>query len=185
MNTMAKNYCTAVVGGVEIEVVDPALFHAQPVGTRGLGLFCRVDLAVGDIWWAHDLGDPRFVTQVIPWDEHMSSRSVARAEIEKVCYVDPRLQSLVVCTEPFCRVNHASDEGANSCCDPLGNSRVTRPIPAGTEILIPYEYEAVVSLLWKFPDLARLLPPGAWQDHRFLLQSITEWPVAMHFLRSL
>jgi hypothetical protein len=152
----------------------------------GVGLFANVDLMPGDIWWANALTDQRFVERVIPWQEHQKRDPQEREEDEIKCYVEASLRALVICTEPFCRVNHGSaDRSANADTDKLGNSIITVPVPAGQEILIPYEYESVISLIWKFPEFANQLPETMRNDENFLFLNVLESRLAMEFLKRL
>lgn len=143
---------------------------------------CRVDLAPGDCWWAHDLTDPRFVARVIPWVEYLALPAAEKQLAETLCYVDCGRRALVVCTEPFCRVNHAPASVANSGCDPAGNSVIVAPVPAGDEIVTPYDYEAVVSLAWKFPTFRQRLSDAEWADEAVLFRPASEHPAARAFL---
>lgn len=102
------------------------------------------------------------------------------------CFVDTASKQLVICTEPFCRVNHGRRGGdANADGDEFGNSIISKHIPAGQEILIPYDYEAVVSILWKFPEFAQRIPKVLRSDTTFLFSNVNDCALAKAFLDSL
>ena len=181
-----KQYGSTSVAGREFKFVLPEHFYAAPVPTMGLGLFCKVDLAVGDIWWVNSTTDARFVSRTVSWDEHNRRNEDDRRGDEVNCFVDPTSRLIVICTEPFGRVNHGQEgNGANSGTDEFGNSIITVPVKAGGQILIPYDYESVVSILWKFPDVKRLLPQEVLLDKDFLLSPVKENEEIMKFLNNL
>lgn len=180
-----KSFCIAKVEGREFQVVDPTHFLSGPSRRGGKGLFCRVSLEPGDLWWAHNLSDPRFVSRVIPWEEYKALQGEEKASAEILCYVDPVRRALIICTEPFCRVNHGRHDEANSGSDAALNSLITSPIEAGKEILISYDYEAVVSVLWKFPELRTRFSPDELEQESLLLSPVLECPRVLEFLRSL
>jgi hypothetical protein len=176
----------AMVGDNPITCVNPSLFYSKPVYGMGEGLFATVDLDPGDIWWVNNFSDPRFVSRVISWKYHLGRDANERQSDETLCYVDPELRQLVICTEPFCRVNHGTlGRDANSSTDAYGNSFIIRPVSAGEEIRIPYDYECVVSLIWKFPEFAKTVPTDLIKDENFLLSKVCEYAQAMAFLNSL
>jgi hypothetical protein len=183
--TAPKYFCTAEVEGREFQVVDPNHFFSGPSARGGRGLFCRVSLEPGDLWWAHDLSDPRFVCRVIPWEEYKTLKGAEKATAEILCYVDPVRRALIICTEPFCRVNHGRNDEANSGSDDALNSLITSPVEAGEEILISYDYEAVVSVLWKFPELRARFESAELEQESLLLSPVLECPRVLDFLRSL
>ena len=105
---------------------------------------------------------------------------------EITCFVDTASKQLVICTEPFCRVNHGRRGfDANADGDEFGNSIISKYIPAGKEILIPYDYEAVISILWKFPQLASQFSNELLADERFLFSSAKDPESITAFLNSL
>jgi hypothetical protein len=181
-----KSYDFAELNSQYFRFVAPTHFYSKPVKGMGLGVFCDVDLVPGDIWWLNSMTDQRFVERIVPWEDHKKRNPEERGADEIKCYVDPALRALVICTEPFCRVNHAHGNlGANSDTDAFGNSIITERIEAGQQILIPYDYEAVISILWKFPEVAKLLPSNLQQDEAFLLSSVKQHREVMDFLRKL
>ena len=183
---MSERYTEAIVDGDVVRVVHPSLFHAAATvdPRKGLGLFCRVDLEPGDCWWAHAFDDPRYVTRVIPWAEYERLGEAEQCGLQVLSYIDVATRSLVVCTEPFCRVNHGGRD-ANSISDDSGCSLVTRPIPAGTEITIPYDYDPVLSILWKFPELTARLSPEVLADERVMFGPIGGCEPVKRFLEEL
>lgn len=181
-----KEYETANVDGREVHVVSPKHFYSAEVPHMGLGLFANVDLDPGDIWWANSLSDPRFVERMIPWESHTNRPVETRKEDEIKCYFDGASRSLVICSEPFCRVNHGIvGRNANSDTDQLGNSIISCHVPAGEQILIPYDYESVISIVWKFPEFAARVPPEMLSNDSFLFQSVIDCALARDFLKSL
>lgn len=182
----AKRFVAAAVNGRPVRAVAPDQFYTAPAsgGRVGLGLYCRATLDPGDVWWANDTTDTRFVARVIPWPEYLRMEPGERAEAERLCYVDPGVKALVICAEPFCRVNHAG-AAANSACDADGNSVITRAVPPGEEITIPYAYEAVVSLVWKFPALRDAFTRDELADDAVMFGRATEHPAAARFLGDL
>lgn len=184
MSLLGKRYCEALVDGRVVPVVDPAHFRSAPVPGMGLGLFCDVDLKPGDIWWANNLTDPRFVQRVIPWEEYKTMKPDEKREAEILCYIDTDIRALIRCTEPFSRVNHATDT-ANSTNDELWNSVISRSVKAGEQILISYDYDAVVSLVWKFPEFVATVPTKALEDETFLLAPVDTNEAALKFLSRL
>ncbi len=177
-----KRYCTALVCGNVVSVVEPSHFHAAESQFGGQGLHCDVDLLRGDIWWAHDFSDPRFVARIIPWEHYLTLSRAQRADAEKLCYVNPDLRALIICTEPFCRVNHGSGDAANCDSDQSLNSIISRHVPAGMELLIPYDYEAVVSVLWKFPELRNSFSLSELETESLLLSPAVDYPQVIDFL---
>jgi len=174
------------VDGRDFQVVAPRHFYAAPTTDRGLGLFASVDLEPGDIWWGNSFTDPRFVARVISWEHHMARPQEKRRADEIQCFVDTASKALVICTEPFCRVNHGRRGfDANADGDAFGNSIVSKHIPAGQEILIPYDYEAVISILWKFPEFAQRVPEELRADEAFLFSSVKDCALTTAFLNSL
>jgi hypothetical protein len=174
------------VGGREFEVVAPIHFYAAETPDRGNGLFASVDLVPGDIWWGNSYFDRRYVERVIGWNEHTARTPAERTADEIKCFVDTRLKALVICTEPFCRVNHGrAGFEANADSDQHGNSIITKPVRAGEEILIPYDYEAVVSIMWKFPEFAKQVSQELRSDAAFLFSDVANNPLAKAFLDSL
>src|SRR5947209_19443857 len=97
-------------------------------------------------------------------------------------YIDAATRSVVFCAEPFCRVNHARAGVANSRAEDSGSSVAVVPIPAGTEITIPSDYETLLSLAWKFPALAARLPDRDLTDDIFRFRPAAESPIARDFL---
>ena len=185
-STSPKRHETVKVGGKDFQVVSPIHFYAAPTPDRGQGLFAVVDLAPGDIWWGNSYSDARFVERVIPWREHIARTAAERVGDEIKCFVDTGLEALVICTEPFCRVNHGRRGGeANADSDESGNSIITRPVRAGEEILIPYDYEAVISIMWKFPEFAKQVPEELRSDAAFLFSDVASNPLAKRFLDTL
>lgn len=184
--TLAERYVLATVAGETIRVVNPAFFYAAACSRpeRGLGLFCRIDLLPGDCWWAHDFTDPRYVRQVIPWPDYERMSDDQKREAERLCYVDVATRCLIACAEPFCRVNHSFRE-ANSCTDARGCSIVTRPIPAGEEITIPYDYDPIISILWKFPELRDRFAVEARGNASLLWSPVEASPAIRDFLAGL
>jgi hypothetical protein len=180
-----KQYCEAEVGGHTVRVVDPTHFHAAPAGGKGQGLFCRVALDPGDCWWPYRLDDPRFVARVLAWSEYQALPAAEKRAVEVACFVDGAARSVVLCAEPFCRVNHARAGAANSRSDDDGNSVALTAIPAGVEITIPYDYEAVVSLVWKFPAFRDRLTARELADEGFLFRPVAEVGAAAEFLNGL
>ncbi|CAN5146715.1 hypothetical protein BH11PLA2_BH11PLA2_49630 [soil metagenome] len=164
-----------------LNLIDAHHFYSADAGPgRGRGLFCHIDLQPGDAWWQWTLDDPRYIARVIPWAEYLTLPESERRKVETLCYFDADAQSLVICAEPFCRVNHATLT-ANSKSDDDGYSVVTRPITAGTEITIPYDYEAVISIVWKFPSFRQMMTAEQLADTAFLFQRVTDVPLAMQF----
>ena len=108
----------------------------------------------------------------------------AKHEAERLCYIDAATRSLVACAEPFCRVNHGGQD-ANSRTDDSGCSIVTRPIPAGSEITIPYDYDPVLSIVWKFPELKERLTAVELADEAVMFGQIECCPTVKHFLMQL
>lgn len=169
-------------------IIDPELFFAQAAAgpkRLGLGLFCRVALQPGDIWWLHDFEDRRYVERVLTLNELEDLPDPERQELRRLCYVDPQIRRAIICTPPFCYVNHCPRDRANSTCDDQGNSVVTKPILPGEEIVIPYDYDAVISLVWKFPEFADRLESGQLQDEKVLFQNAASFPIARDFLEEL
>lgn len=183
--TYLKRYCSTRVRDKEVQVVDPGHFYAAESKFGGSGLFCNVDLLPGDIWWAHDFSDPRFVARIIPWAQYLTLSGQERAEAETLCYVDPFLRALIICAEPFCRVNHGAGADANCDSDESLNSNISHPVPAGNELLIPYDYEAVVSLLWKFPELKNSFSGQELESESLLLSAAVDHPRVINFLARL
>jgi len=177
-------YADATVAGERVRVVNPAHFYAADVPGKGQGLFCQVVLEPGDCWWAHDFEDQRYVTRVIPWSEYEPLDDTAKRDLERLCYIDVATRSLVACTEPFCRVNHGGHD-ANSRSDDNGCSIVTKPVPAGTEITIPYDFDPVLSILWKFPGLKDRLSASELADESLMFGSIENCETVKRFLESL
>ena len=185
-SSQTTRYETMNVRGKDFEVVSPRHFYAAHTPDRGRGLFASVDLKPGDIWWGNSYSDPRFVERVISWREHIARDPEERIADEIRCFVDTGLKALVICTEPFCRVNHGRrGVEANSDTDEYGNSIICKPVRAGEEILIPYDYEAVVSLMWKFPQFANQIPQELKSDPAFLFSDVVLNPLAKAFLESL
>lgn len=184
MSSIQKQYVKATVGDEPVRVVDPVLFYAAMTPDKGLGLFCKADLEPGDVWWAHDFEDRRFVERVIPWHDYQRLPESEKRTAEVLCYIDAESRSLIHCTEPFCRVNHSGRE-ANSRGEDDGNSVVTKLIPAGTEITLPYTYELVQSILWKFPAVRELLPANALENEAILFSPVTEHPAIVRYLERL
>ena len=186
LSPQTKRYETVNVRGKEFEVVSPRHFYASRTPDRGMGLFASVDLQPGDIWWGNSYSDLRFVERVIGWREHIARDPAKRVADEIRCFVDTGLKSLVICTEPFCRVNHGRrGVEANSDTDAYGNSIICNPVRAGEEILIPYDYEAVVSIMWKFPEFAKQLPKELKSNAAFLFSDVANNPLAKAFLDTL
>lgn len=183
MNT--RRTVTAMVDGVAVTAIDPAHFSARPVAGKGRGLFCEVDLQPGDCWWVHDWSDPRWTQRVIPWSEFRLYPPAEQEAFQVIGYLDHATKNLILCTEPFCRVNHADPATANCESNEQGHSIVTRFIPAGTEITIPYDFEMVLSLSWKFPEFREMLTDQEWADDAILFQSVNDHPKARAFLQSL
>lgn len=181
---LAKEYAAAILNGQTFPVVHPKHFRSAPTPRKGLGLFCDVDLVPGDYWWVNDLADPRFVAKVIPWEEYKKLRGAEKTMAEILCYLDWYLASLVLCAEPFCRVNHSSRR-ANSSYDAAGNSIITHPVAAGEEVLVSYSYETVGSIAWKFPDFKAQLMSEELAEDAYLLKKVVDDPKAMAFLDSL
>lgn len=179
-------YAEAVVDGERVRVVNPLNFYAAPTADplRGQGLFCRVGLVPGDCWWAHNFDDRRYVTRVIAWADYESMSDLDKREVERLCYIDAASRSLVACAEPFCRVNHAG-KYANSTTDDSGCSIVTRPIPAGTEITIPYDYDPVLSILWKFPHLREALTKADLANEALMFGTVEKYEAVRRFLEEL
>lgn len=163
--------------------IDPILFYAANVPGKGLGLFCRVDLDVNDIWWTHDMSDSKYVSRVIAWTEYSVLSESEKREIEVKCYVDPDSRSIIVCTKPFWCVNHAPASMANSTSDHQFNSIASKRIPSGEEIVISYEYDAVISIVWKFGAFRDSLNRHQLADPDFLFQPASECPIAVNFLQ--
>lgn len=176
-----KIYCDVIIKGCSRRVVAPLHFYSAPSQRpqQGLGLYCQVDLAPGDVWWAECLGDARWVTRVVPWVEFQQLSQEEQDRLKSLCYVDAHIRAVVECAEPFGRVNHAG-RNANSATDDDGNSVALQAIPAGTEITIPYAYDAVVSVLWKFPHFKSYLAQDT--DEESLLVPVRDHLVAQHFL---
>ncbi|MEN9846852.1 MAG: hypothetical protein RIS36_1999 [Pseudomonadota bacterium] len=183
---VTKSYESAIVQGREFAVVAPRHFYAAATSQRGLGLFAEVALEPGDIWWGNSFTDSRYVERVISWDEHMARPKEERRVDEITCFVDTTSKQLVICTEPFCRVNHGRrGVDANADGDEFGSSIISKLIPAGQEILIPYDYEAVISIVWKFPEFAQQLPQELRADEAFLFSNVKDCHLATAFLNSL
>jgi hypothetical protein len=177
-----KRYTVARVDGREVRVVDPAHFRAAPAGAKGMGLFCDVDLEPGDCWWPHDWTDRRFVSRVLSWSDYLVLPDNEKRDAEVYGYIDAATRSVVFCAEPFCRVNHARADVANSRTEETGNSVAVVPMPAGTEITIPYDYETLLSLAWKFPVLAARLPARDLTDDASRFRPAVENDIAREFL---
>ena len=102
--------------------------------------------------------------------------------LERLGYLDCDSRSVVMCAEPFCRVNHAGSD-ANSTALASGCSSVAKPIPAGTEITQAYDYDLVLSILWKFPELRSELPAEMLEDEDFLFSPVDAHPAVAAFLK--
>jgi hypothetical protein len=163
-------------------IIDPGHFSSQDFGPpRGLGLVANIDLKPGDIWWQHDWSDPRYVARLIPWIEYEAMSTIDRAAAERLCYLDIDRRTMVLCTEPFCRVNHSALP--NSITNADGDSEAIVTIPAGREITISYEYESVLSLVWKFDGLRAMLPGRKSIDEWLIVAK--ECPTTMAYLKQL
>ena len=180
-----SKYATALVDDTSFTVVDPSYFYSKPVPGMGLGLFCKIDLIPGDIWWAHNLEDQRYVEALFSWEDFLRLEGSRKEEVQRKCYVDVETRAVIVCTEPFCRVNHGNDETANSDSDQFKNSLITKPVPADQQILISYNYEAVISLIWKFDTFKSSVPNHLLSDDSFLFSCATDVPIAADFLNQL
>lgn len=163
-------------------VIEPCLFYSANVPGKGLGLFCKVDMDTNDIWWVNDMSDPRYVSRVVPWDEYSVLGESEKRDLEIRCYVDSDTRSLIVCANPFWCINHACTAQANSSSDNQYNSIANRRIPAGEEILISYDYDAVISIVWKFDEFLSLLCEERLEDPDYLFQSASQCPIAAGFL---
>lgn len=184
---LSKYLDSASIGGVE-KCVDPRHFRAGPSKLGGVGLFCDLDLEPGDIWFLQNPADSRYISQTIEVEGSVVALSTEWFEENGInpilCYYDFLLDRLVSNTEPFCRVNHSiikqnSYEGAR------GNGYILHHVPAGEEILDPYNYEAVFSLAWKFGEFKKIiLDAGCWSDD-YLRLPVTESRLAMEFLATM
>ena len=176
-------YASVCVDGQDFKFVLPSHFYSAEVTGMGLGLFCKVDLIPGDIWWINCHTDQRFVKKTLKFDEHLRRQVEERRSDEVICFVDPDIRTMVVCTEPFGRVNHGVlGRTANCGTDRFGNSIVTLPVQAGNELLIPYDYESVVSILWKFPEVINLFDAVTLKSEHFLLSSVRNHSAIIDFL---
>jgi len=181
-----KNYEAFFLNGIQLSVVSPKHFYTAPTSDKNMGLFANVSLDPGDIWWGNSYTDCRFVERIIHWDDHVIRSSDDRHRDEVLCFFDSEFRSLVICTEPFCRVNHGRrGSEANSDCDSYGNSIAITHIPKGREILIPYDYEAVISLMWKFPQFNSTVPACQRANDAFLFASARDEQLAVDFLLNL
>lgn len=184
---VSKYLDSASIGGVE-RCVDPRHFRAGPSRLGGVGLFCDLDLEPGDIWFLQNPGDRRYITRAIKVDRSVSDISKEwwdKNGINPILWhYDFLLDCLVSSTEPFCRVNHSIIK-QNSAEDTHGNGYMLCHLPAGEEILDPYNYEAVFSLAWKFGEFRRMLDEaGCWSDD-YLRMPVTESALAMDFLATM
>jgi len=169
-----------------LNVISPKHFYSAPTVKMGLGLFADVDLEPGDIWWIDSIDDQRFVRKTIPWEEHLLRDAKERRVDEIQCYVDPERKMLIVCAEPFCRVNHGRrGVHSNAETDSAGNSIISQFVPAGREIRIPYDYESVVSIIWKFPEFEQTISSEERLNDSILLSPVMNYPPALRFLDSL
>jgi hypothetical protein len=176
---------TANVDGKVFEIINPTFFYSCEVPGLGLGLFCHQDLHPGDIWWAHNLNDNRFVEFCYSWQTFEALKEEIKSDVKKKCYVDVETREVIVCTEPFCRVNHGNSNTANADSDESKNSIITKFIPANSQILIPYTYEAVISLVWKFEAFERSLPLELLNNKEYLYSPAVQCKHAMDFLKNL
>lgn len=179
----SNKYLFSECRGRPVQYVAPEHFYAAPSEVGGLGLFCKVDLVPGDLWFLSDLSDTRYVrdyyrtgTLEIPetWKDIPAVASLV--------FFDSHNSALVLCNEPFCRVNHSFAK-QNSSCEEDQHSIVVAPIPAHTEIFDPYDYDIVGSLLWKFPELTRWYSDEQLANLNLLRTPAAQDPIAIEFLR--
>jgi hypothetical protein len=181
---VSKYLDSASTGGME-KCVDPRHFKAGPSCLGGVGLFCELDLEPGDIWFLQNPADQRYISRTIRVDGSVTDISKDWFDLNGVnpvlWHYDFLLGSLVSSTEPFCRVNHSILK-QNSDEDDHGNGYMLYRLPAGEEILDPYNYEAVFSLAWKFGEFKQLVcEAGYWSDD-YLRLPVTESKLAVDFL---
>jgi hypothetical protein len=105
--------------------------------------------------------------------------------IKKYGYIDLPSGLIVMCTSPFDLTNHANPRNANSNSDNYGNSIATKAIRAGEEIRIGYEYDAMLSTIWKFPEIAKSFSQQQLSNKEFLLSPASAHPAAVDFLDQL
>lgn len=181
-----QKHSSAYVNERQISVINPLLFYAADVGDMGKGLICKMRLNPQDIWWANNFQDLRYVEKVYNWSEFQQLSDEMKLDIQRRCFVDINSRDIVLCTEPFCRINHGNMDRANTGSDADGNSIITRQIEPDEELLVPYDgYEAVISIVWKFPDFARQVPEELLSNHNFLFSEAKKYPLAVQFLEGL
>jgi hypothetical protein len=105
--------------------------------------------------------------------------------IKQYGYIDSGSKLIVMCAAPFDLTNHANTATTNSGSDQYGNSIATKYIKAGDEIRIGYDYDVMLSLIWKFPDIAKQFSQQQLSDPQFLLSPATEHQKALDFLERL
>jgi len=168
--------------------VDPRHFRAAPSVLGGMGLFCELDLEPGDIWYLNNPQDPRYVARMVKIEENVATLSEDWFKQNGVnpilWHYDFILDRLVAATEPFCRVNH-SLQNQNSDEDAQGNSYMLSYLKAGSEILDPYDYEAIFSLAWKFREFHKILSEAGNYTNEFLRSPVAESKLAMDFLAAM
>lgn len=166
-----------------VQYVAPEHFYTAPSEVRGLGPFSKVDLLPGDIGFLSDLNERRYGKEYyqthtfgIPqgWTDNPARRSLV--------FFDFQNSALVLCNEPFCRVNHSFMK-QNSSCDEDHHSVIVAPVPAHTEIFDPYDYDAVALLPWKFPHLKEWYQGRQLSEPDLLRTPAAQDPVATEFLR--
>jgi hypothetical protein len=164
-------------------VVAPGHFYAAPA-RHGLGLYCRVDLEPGDRWWLYDFADRDYVHETLTWHDYQHLNPDRRATIHTLGFLDSVAGVIVLCAEPFCRVNHGG-AGVNSASDADGHSYAVRPIRAGEEITISYEYETLRSLVWKFPEFALQIHINDINNDEYMMTRAGDHAAARAFLNGL
>jgi hypothetical protein len=179
-----SHYETITIAGEEFRLIDPKLFYAGRC-SLGRGLFCQIDLEQGDIWWLNELNDTRFVKKLISEAEFNRLHPMLKEFVMTYGYTDPDTKLIVLCTNPFDLTNHAKHAEANSISDKYGNSVASKFIEAGQEIRISYDYDAMLSLIHKFPDLGRLFSLDQLSDPTFLSSPATDHTQAIAFLENL
>lgn len=180
----SENLETISIEGKSLTLVKPSLFYARDCNL-GLGLFCQVDLEPGDIWWLNNLEDKRFTRQLIKLQNLDQMDPNERAHVQKYGYIDVPSRLIVMCTSPFGLVNHANKKNANSDSDEYGNHIATKAIRAGEEIRVGYEYDAMLSIIWKFPAIASLFSQQQLVNEDFLLSPASAHRTAVDFLDTL
>lgn len=179
----SNKYLFSEYRGRPLQHVAPEHFYAAPSEVGGLGLFCKVDLVPGDIWFLSDLSDRRYVKKYYPTDAlDIPEMWIDSPTITSLVFFDSQSSAFVLCNEPFCRVNHSFIK-QNSSCDNEQHSVIAVPVPAHTEIFDPYDYDIVGSLLWKFPQLKEWYNSNQLTDLNLLRTPAAQDPIALEFLK--